>query len=141
MTSNRNLAKKLSRQRWSEVHSFKKLDKGIWYSSNAAHGGYVVDTDEVEGVPHKVLEEFKSTVFIRKNSNKYRRDNQHFATFEEDNAWAVLEHHRPDLMEKQFEKFDWNVDSASDYDNKEEFIEWRKELIEMQLNRYFEDYK
>lgn len=95
--SNSVIARRMASQYWGDVQYQKKRLKGVWQFDTAGHGGYIVDVAE-----HKELAEFAATVYIRRNSNYYNPEEQHFAAFEEDCMAAIVEWTLPQIVTEKF---------------------------------------
>lgn len=85
------IARRLASQEWGpDVQSQRKLADGIWEFTTDGHGGIIVDINK-----YPQLAEFKSTVYIKRNSDYYYEHEQHFAAFEEDCQASIVEWNFP----------------------------------------------
>jgi hypothetical protein len=118
-----SVMKRLASQQWGEVNRQKKILDGVYWFGCSGHGGYVVDTDKFPKA-----EDFEVDVFIRYGSSKYRPSEQHFAIFEEDCDWAVIEYLYPEVFSKVCKIWDWDEDNRISL--VEDSVErWNKEYL------------
>lgn len=123
MSNNVQIARKLANQSWGRILTQKKLLEGIWYFDCEGHGGYVVDTNI-----YPQFNQFYTPVFVRKNSIGIMLSEQHFAIFEEDCNYAIVEYVLfEQLAEILYEAFAFNRKYKTFNDFK---VEYKKSLLE-----------
>ena len=121
---NAHIARRLATQIWGDVHSQKYVREGIWSFSTCSHGGYILDLDCYPEFYDK-FKQFCQFVRVSKEAHSGRRSEQHFAAFEEDCDFAVLEYVLLDLMAPMFA----NNRNVLDSEYEEFYNEYRSSLL------------
>lgn len=121
---NAQIARRLASQIWGDVQVQKYVREGIWSFSTSGHGGYILDLDCYPEFYDKFIQ-FYQFVRVRKDVLNGRRSEQHFAAFEEDCDFAVLEYVLLDLMAPIFA----NDNNVLDSEYEEFYDEYRSSLL------------
>lgn len=106
-TRNDLIARKLARQKWGEVQRQEKYGEGIWWFDCCAHGGYIIDTDV-----YKFLKDFNEFVYCRRNGRYGYTEEQHFAAFEEDCDFNIINYVLFDEVGKKLYKYRKNEEQS-----------------------------
>lgn len=110
------VARKLAKQQWGEVQRQEKYGEGVWWFDCCAHGGYIVDTDIYE-----FLREFNEFIYCGKNGRYGYAEEQHFAAFEEDCDFNIINYVLFDKIGKKLYKYRKNEAQS--------FEEFKKEIL------------
>lgn len=133
MIRNSTIARRLASQMWGEVQRQKSQIPGVWWFETASHGGYVVDVDL-----YPELKEFTQTVYVRKGKFSYYPQEQHFAPFEEDCDYAIVEYFMFDkIIHKLYKEYLLCQKQTLSF---EQFSKQYKERLEASLQEWNADW-
>jgi hypothetical protein len=116
--TNGNIARTMAKQSWGDVNRQRKILDGIWDFGCSGHGGYIVD---INLFPK--CEPWKDIVYFNYNKGTYYPSKQHFAIFEEDCNWAILEYLYPEIAKKKYNnKNNWTENFYIKYPKFEDYF-------------------